>query len=204
MPDPIQSAVDIALGAVAAALPSLDRRMTVDGVTARAVLCSSVDVGAEAASTEGANETRRIVAKVSDFPDLTVDSPVDIDGSSHLVTSLRKSGEAAWFVGLSAALSETAAVFSLRRRAAGAARAQSFTVDALAVEADAPSSLGDPVAVYGGDEWRVVVRVADWPLVQPPDIGDDITFYAKDRSVSIAAARVVRRGGSFVITGRTR
>ena len=113
MGDALTDAVASAIGAVASTFPSLSKRMTAGGVTATVAIASTAEkvfpenLGGQVWNASGVNSDRRIVAQVADFPALVPGMPVKIDGEVCVISSLKKTGDAAWFIGLTDPLEES-------------------------------------------------------------------------------------------------
>ena len=113
MGDALTDAVASAIGAVASTLPSLSKRMTAGSVTATVAITSRAEkvfpenLGGQVWNSSGVNSDRRVVAQVADFPALVPGMPVSIDGEVCVISSLKKTGDAAWFIGLTDPLDES-------------------------------------------------------------------------------------------------
>lgn len=193
------------MSAVASALPSLYKRMEADGATGYAVLSSSVDHGPDVAGESGATEVKRIVAKVSDFPDLACESLVDFDGAPHIVTSIRQTGGAAWFVGLSSEMDRCVSHFSGKRRRNGSLSNLSCTVPTLCIETGTNPTYGDASAENSSKSFILVVRRTEWPEVESPETGDTVDF-SVDGSETVRAnvCSVSDHRTHFLIRARVR
>lgn len=199
----LASAVASALKSVGASLPELKRTMTADGVSASVVLASSVDKGLDAATMSGAGETRRFVAQVEDFPELAMDTLVEIEGTPFLITSLRSTGEAAWFFGVSDALDIVDIAFRGTRREHARVRAIEFPLPALVTELDETNDSADAVAMNSARTWAVVIRTNDWRENTRPDVGDTLAFSKDGEAVTAKVADVTVHKGYFLISARS-
>ena len=197
-------AVAAALRSVGSALPELVHVMTADDVSAEVVLSSSVDHGLDAASSSGANETRRFVAKVSDFPSLALESLVEVDSVPYLITSLKSTGGAAWFIGLSDEMSSTQAVVRGTRRIHGAIRGIVLSVPALVCRGTEDGVNDGLYAHSASDTFYVVIRDKDWTETSDPDTGDKLSFTFDGVETEVAVVKAERHKGYFLITSRGR
>ena len=196
----LSDVVSSALLSVGNALPELKRTMTADGATASVVVSSSVDKGTDAASSSGPNEKFRIIAQSADFPSLSLESLVTLDEDAHFITSLRETGGAALFIGLSGALTDTLLGYSGTRRRANALRNISLTVPALVNESQSLASFSDS---YGRNDtltFYIVLRTMDWLDETPPDVGDKLDYNSRPLVVS----NVEKRTGYYFLTARER
>jgi hypothetical protein len=113
MGDALTDAVASAIGAVASTFPSLSKRMTAGSVTATVAITSRAEkvfpenLGGQVWNASGVNSDRRVVAQVAEFPALVPGMPVKIDGDVCVISSLKKTGDAAWFIGLTDPLEES-------------------------------------------------------------------------------------------------
>lgn len=199
-----------ALGSIAAAIPESVRIMRHGELECGAVVQTSSRDFADELATDGPTEAARFRASVAGFPTLERGAAVELDGTVRVVTSLAEDPVGATLsFGLSAEFEKCPAAWSGRRAAtaSSAARAIGFTLDALALEdQDVPSAPADSVGLSDGRTWTVCVRAADWPEVEPPQIGDEIRFRdPKDgRELRLRAASVSRGGGWWTIRARPR
>lgn len=198
------NAVAAAMSAVGKALPELSRKMTADGVTGSVILASSVDKGLDAASSSGANETRRFVAQVSDFPNLEMETLVEVDGLPYLITSLRSTGEAAWFIGLSDEMESSAVIVRGTRREGGRVRTIAATIPALVAEGERGANLDGLAAYRAETSYFVIIRDGDWGENLPPDVGDLVEFRFNDADVSARVSKADHHKGYWLIIARER
>ena len=201
MADVLADAVASALSAVAAALPSLSKTMEADGATGSVVIASSMDKGVDAISGDTASEELRVVAQASDFPELSRMSLVTFDDSPRLVTSLRNTGNAALFIGLSAEMQSSECAVTGSRRARGIA----LTAPALVLrDSAAPESMADAYAVNDTPHYWILIRCDDWTENGEPMIGDSFRFVEKMTEVTAVAASVQTHPGYWLISARGR
>lgn len=192
MHDLLQKLVTTALKSAARHFPSMRREMEADGFAAYVTYSTGVLRGDDQASVEGAKEAARIVARVCDFPELTVRSFVTLDGEPHVITSLKEIGGAAWRIGVSDAMSESSvAVYR---------DGMSFTVPALVSRVASGVMESDPYSHPSQEVVFVVVRASDWADATPPAFGDIIETQHFGR---VTAQQIVR-GASYWTIEATR
>lgn len=206
----IREDIRAALGSIAAAIPESVRTMRHGDGECGAVVQSSSREFADDLTTDGPTEAARFRASAADFPTLGRGAAVELGESVRVVTSLNADPVGATLsVGLSAAFEKCPAAWSGRRAAtaSSAARAIGFTLDALALEdAAAPSAPADSVGPSDGRSWTVCIRAADWPEVEPPQVGDEIRIRDPQdgRDLRLRAASVSRGGGWWTLRARPR
>jgi len=200
----LSNAVAAAMRAVGSALPEIARTMSADGATGTVVLASSVDKGLAAATPAGANETRRFVAQVADFPNLTIETLAEIGGASFLITSLRETANAAWFFGVSDEMQKTPVEYFGTRRKGATVRRISAGFPALVAEGEREPTFADAAAMCSDVIWHIVIRKHDWPEVTRPDVGDAIAFDDDKENVrrTFNVANVKVHEGYYVLTVR--
>ncbi len=200
----LANAVAAAIKSISSSLPELARTMEADGATGTVVVASSVDKAIDPASTSGAAEAFRVVAKVADFPILATESLVSLDTKPHLITSLRATGGASWTVGLSPEMDSTECAVSGTRRGNGGVRAIEFTIPALVTEAE-PGTPSDAYAVrYASATYYVIIREGDWPETIKPDTGDALRFWQRGTEIVANVAKATHRAGQYILTARER
>lgn len=211
MADALTDAVASAVAAVASTFPSLSKRMTAGDVTATVAITSRAEkvfpenLGGQVWNSSGVNSDRRIVAQVADFPALVVGMPVKLDGEVCVISSLKKSGDAAWFIGLTDPLDESFASFAGTRREGGTVRRVALTISAAVVytgydEAGAETS----VEIRRRTADIYVPRDATfgtgaWTEVDPPQNGDMVTMASGAR---YAVRSVQEYPNSWLLKGR--
>lgn len=194
MSDPIADAVASAMAAVMTALPSLSMTMEAGGFSASVVLASGVDgESADVRNGPTITTTRKVVAKVVDFPSLAVGQIIALEGRRHVITDLRKSGEAAWSVSLSREL-ETVAVRLVRGAKFSA------TVSAYAYDFALDDPMSD-VDVDPGLIWTSVrISIAELEGMVPGI--KDIVEFTDGRTLRVA--KVASDGETYNLTCRGR
>ena len=208
--NPLLDVVGEAIAAVGDALPAQCATMSADGMTGAVAFVSSLDAHAEPTTADGPNEVRRLVANVADFPELSAYSLVEIStpgpdvDTSHIVTSLSKTGEAAWFVGLSAAMEECRAAVSGVRRRGSDVRALSLSAAILLAEGPRLDTAADAVGPNLAHAWYLAVRDDEWFDETPPQIGDAFKVFSRreGREVEIRISAVASHRGYRLLTGR--
>lgn len=206
----IREDIRAALGSIAAAIPESVRTMRHGDGECGAVVQSSSREFADDLTTDGPTEAARFRASAADFPTLERGAAVELEGTVRVVTSLNADPVGATFsFGLSAEFEKCPAAWSGRRAATAAtgARAIAFTIDALVLEDDAaPSAPADSIGPSDGRSWTVCVRAADWPEVEPPQVGDEIRISDPHdgRELRLRAASISRGGGWWTLRVRPR
>ena len=211
MGDALTDAVASAIGAVASTFPSLSKRMTAGSVTASVAVTSRAEkvfpenLGGQVWNSSGVNSDRRVVAQVADFPALVPGMPVSLDGEVCVISSLKKTGDAAWFIGLTDPLDESFVAVSGTRREGGTVRRVALTVSAAVVYTGYDEA-GTDVSV------EIRRRTADiyiprdatfghgaWTEVDPPQNNDVVTMADGAR---YAVRSVQEYPNSWLLKGR--
>ena len=211
MGDALTDAVASAIGAVASAFPTLSKRMTAGSVTATVAVSSRAEkvfpenLGGQVWNSSGVNADRRIIAQVAEFPALVVGMPVKIDGEVCVISSLKKTGDAAWFIGLTDPLDESLVAVAGTRREGGTVRRVALTVSAAVVYTGYDEA-GTDVSV------EIRRRTADiyiprdatfghgaWTEVDPPQNNDVVTMADGAR---YAVRSVQEYPNSWLLKGR--
>ena len=211
MGDTLTDAVASAIGAVASTFPSLSKRMTAGDVTAPVAILSRAEkmfpenLGGQVWNASGVNSDRRVVAQVADFPALVPGMPVSLDGEVCVISSLKKTGDAAWFIGLTDPLDESLVAVAGTRREGGTVRRVALTVSAAVVYTGYDEA-GTDISV------EIRRRTADiyiprdatfghgaWTEVDPPQNGDVVTMADGTR---YAVRSVQEYPNSWLLKGR--
>lgn len=211
MADALIDAVASAVEAVASTFPSLSKRMTAGDVAATVAITSRAEkvfpenLGGQVWNSSGVNSDRRIVAKVADFPALVVGMPVKLDGEVCVISSLKKSGDAAWFIGLTDPLDESFVSFAGTRREGGTVRRVSLTVSAAVVYTgydDAGAETSVEIRRRTADIYvprDATFGTGAWTEVDPPQGGDVVTMANGAR---YAVRSVQEYPNSWLLKGR--
>ena len=166
MGDILSDAVGAAFGAVASALPRLSVRMSAGGAEGNALLCSSNDLGMPSASSSTVNGARRVVVQASEFQDLAISQTVELDGEKRIITGLKNTGEAAFFLDLSQPLE--AVVFVCK---VGGRTARESVMCAVVDDYAHSDTIGSSVHSVSGDSVTVFIPLEEWNGDEQPNFG---------------------------------
>ncbi len=180
MADALTDAVASAVEAVASTFPSLSKRMTAGGVTATVAITSRAEkvfpenLGGQVWNSSGVNSDRRIVAQVADFPALVPGMPVSLDGEVCVISSLKKTGDAAWFIGLTDPLDESLVAVRGRGIALTVAAAVVYTgFDEAGADMSTATSRRTADIYIPRD---ATFGHGAWTDTRTPEIGDEVTM----------------------------
>lgn len=166
-----------AIESVAAAVPEIVDTMVVGDEEGTVARTSSTDEGIDPVSVAGAAECVRVAAKVADFPYLTRNRLAFLNGEAHLVTSLRKTGGAAWFVGLSSPLAVKNCILRATRSIGGMTRPVVVNFSGYARTERDDDPFNDNAHSSTRLRVTLVAKVADFYYA--PECGNTIEFDGK-------------------------
>ena len=181
--DLLKETVSYAMSAVAQNFRSQYKTLRAAGITAKVALLSRAErqfpenFGGQVWNSNGVNTDTRIAAQVADFPNLEAGMPVVFDGAVALILSIRKAGEAAWFIGLSNPLDEAEVRVDGARESG-----QRFATSTVA--AVTYTGYDDAEGNTTANERRTAdvyiakpgVMMTGWTETFPPRIGDVVTM----------------------------
>lgn len=190
------NAIEAAIAALHQSIPSASHQMRHGNYVGRVLAVSGVELTGETLTADYPQEVCRVTGVVSEFPDITRGSTVEMDGKMHIVTSARKDPVGASVVmGLSSSMAEIVASYT---------RASTPIwqgAHLLAVESDILDVAGENYAPTTARAWFVCISADEWyETKSEPQIGDTIKWDGGH----VRVASVAKHDGLYILTCRSR
>ena len=154
-------------------------------------------------------ESARVLALASDFPFVSKDDSVTLDGEMRIVTSVRTDpSRSSMTIGMSGVLTKYAATVTGARPRGGSVR---LPVELLANDNGLATEYGDGLSPTTVHAWTVLVHKEVWHDAGAPEIGDELRLdamadggYFVDHGIRLRVSRVTERETHWIIAARSR